>query len=286
MTVVGAPGHIAEPASLARRTLANLAAWCTALVQPPRLPLGGAPPSVWPPLSRLAIGTGATIAVVAAAMLRLDWWALGHYLGVPVWLGRLFGAITEFGKSEWFLVPSAVLLIALAAASSPALGRVTCLVLASLAARTGFVFVAVAAPSLTVTVLKRLIGRARPLRIEGHDVYFSPLAWRVDFASFPSGHSTTAFAAAVALGALFPRARTALWVYAGLIALSRVILSAHYPSDVIAGAVAGGCGALLVRRWFAARRLAFTLRPDGSVHALPGPSLQRIKKVAGRIAGQ
>ena len=286
MTVIGTPGRIAQPATLARRTLANLAAWCAAVVRPPRLPPGGAAPCIWPPLSRLAIGTGAAIVAVAAAMLLLDWWALGHYLGVTVRLGRPFGVITEFGKSEWFLVPSAVLLIALAAASSPVLGRMSCLVLASLAARTGFVFVAVAAPSLTVTVLKRLIGRARPLRIEGHDIYFSTLAWRVDFASFPSGHSTTAFAAAVALGALFPRARVALWIYAGLIALSRVMLSAHYPSDVIAGAIVGACGALLVRRWFAARRLAFTLRPDGSVHPLPGPSLQRIKKVAGRIVGQ
>jgi len=282
MTVIGAPEHIAPPASILRRTFANLAAWSAALVRPPRA--GGAP-VMWPP-SRLAIGTAATIVAVAAAMLLLDSWALGHYLGVPLWMGRLFGAITDFGKSEWFLVPAGVLLIVVAAAASPALDRVSFLLLASLAARIGFVFVAVAVPSLAVTVLKRLIGRARPLRVEGHDVYFSPLAWRVEFASLPSGHSTTAFAAAVALGALFPRARLALWIYAGVIALSRVMLSTHYPSDVIAGAIAGACGALLVRRWFAARRLAFALRPDGTVYRLPGPSLQRIKKVARRIVGQ
>ena len=71
-----------------------------------------------------------------------------------------------------------------------------------------------------------------------------------------------------------------------LIALSRVVLTAHYPSDVIAGAVVGTCGALLVRRWFAARRLAFAAGPDGRIRALPGPSLQRIKRVAGRLVGQ
>ena len=240
---------------------------------------------MWPPLSRLAIGTAVTIVAVAAAMLLLDWWALGHYLGVPVWLGRIAGAITDFGKPEWFLVPSGLVLIAAAAASAPARGRLSCLVLAHVAARAGFGFVSVATPSLAVTIDNRRLRRTRPLRMEGHDIYFAPLSWRVEFASLPSGHSTTAFAAAVALGALF-RARTALWIYAGVIALTRVTISTHYPSDVIAGAIVGGCGALLVRRWFAARRLAFTLRADGSVYRMPGPSLQRIKKVAGRVAGQ
>src|SRR5262249_36900142 len=140
--------------------------------------------------------------------------------------------------------------------------------------------------SLFATIVKRLIGRARPLRVENTDIYFAPFSWRGDFASLPSGHSTTPVARAVALGALFSPARAALWAHAGGMAVSRRVLAAHYPSDVIAGAVVGGCGALLVRRWFAARRLAFTMRPDGSIRAMPGPSLQRIKKVARRLAGQ
>ena len=137
-----------------------------------------------------------------------------------------------------------------------------------------------------MTVVKRLIGRARPLRIEGSDIYFAPFGWRNDYASLPSGHSTTAFAVAVALGALFPRLRVALWIYAGIIAVSRVILTAHYPSDVIAGGGGGrlrrDAGTRLVR----SRRLGFVLAPDGGVRPLPGPSLQRIKKVAGRLASQ
>jgi membrane-associated phospholipid phosphatase len=262
--------------------IANAAVWSAALVRPPRV---GAPIRAWPPLSRLAIGTAITIAAVAAAMLILDSWAIRHHQNLPSWLVIAFGELTDFGKSGWFLLPAGILFMAAAAAASPALGRTACLVLMSLAVRAGFVFVAVALPSLLVTIVKRLIGRARPLRIEDSDIYFSPFAWRVDFASLPSGHSTTAFAGAVALGALFPGARAALWIYAGIIALSRVVLTVHYPSDVIAGAVIGGCGALLVRRWFAARRLGFAIRRDGSVRVLPGPSLQRVKKVARRVIG-
>ena len=100
-----------------------------------------------------------------------------------------------------------------------------------------------------------------------------PFGWQVDYASFPSGHATTAFAALVAIGAIFPQARALLWIYAVLIALSRVVVTAHHPSDVIAGAVVGAVGACLVRNWFAARRLGFTVGRDGSVRAMPGPSL-------------
>jgi membrane-associated phospholipid phosphatase len=69
-------------------------------------------------------------------------------------------------------------------------------------------------------------------------------------------------------------------LYALIIAASRVIVLAHHPSDVIAGAVVGTLGALMVRDWFAARRLGLVLDPHGRVRALPGPSLGRLKRVA------
>jgi membrane-associated phospholipid phosphatase len=279
MTVAGPLEQAAAPAAVIRRTVTHLLAWLAALIAPPRV--GTAGRRLRPPISRLAVGTLIAIGAVAAVMLLLDSWAIAQHRGIPSWLVDVFNELTDFGKAEWFLVPTGILLVAIAAMGSPALGRTAYLVLISLAARIGFVFMAVALPSLFATIVKRLIGRARPLRIENADIHFAPF-----FASLPSGHSTTAFAGAVALGALFPRARVALWTYAVIIALSRVVLTAHFPSDVLAGAVVGGCGALLVRRWFATRRLAFSLRPDGSIRAMPGPSLQRIKKVARRLAGQ
>lgn len=268
--------------SIPRRIIINSAASIDALLFRRR-----ASPSVsWWPTSGLGFGALATIAAASLSMLLLDSWVMRHHGSLPRWLVIAAGEVTDFGKSGWFLIPTSILLVAIAAVASPALGRTTYLVLASLAARLGFIFVAVGLPSLFTTIAKRLIGRARPLRMDGTDIYFAPFAWRVDFASLPSGHATTAFAGAVALGALFPRARLVLWIYAVTIALSRVILRTHYPSDVIAGALVGAVGALLVRQWFATRRLAFAPRADGTVKRLPGPSWQRIKKVARTLSGQ
>jgi undecaprenyl-diphosphatase len=88
----------------------------------------------------------------------------------------------------------------------------------------------------------------------------------------------------MAVGVLWPRARPVLWLYAVLIAASRVVLTAHFPSDVIVGAVVGVVGVLLVRDWLAARGLAFRIGADGIVRPLPGPSLARIKRVARQVA--
>lgn len=59
------------------------------------------------------------------------------------------------------------------------------------------------------------------------------------FNSFPSGHTAASFAFAYALGARYPRLKAPLYAVASLIALSRVYLGSHYPTDVVAGAILG-----------------------------------------------
>jgi membrane-associated phospholipid phosphatase len=54
-------------------------------------------------------------------------------------------------------------------------------------------------------------------------------------------------------------------LYALLIVASRLVLLAHHPSDVVAGAAIGLVGAMLVRYWFAARHLGFVIGERGTI---------------------
>jgi len=57
--------------------------------------------------------------------------------------------------------------------------------------------------------------------------------------SFPSGHTTTAFAAAIVWAAFFPRWRWVFFAIAALVGLSRVYVGVHFPFDVVGGALLG-----------------------------------------------
>jgi membrane-associated phospholipid phosphatase len=272
--------------SVVRRTIVNLGRWLWSIVSGERV-RPGLPRPAWARPGRLLLGASAAFAAILATMIWVDnlGIALQRRLSQPQI--DLFDAVTDLGRSGWILVPLGVGIVLLAALSSPALGRITQLVLASVVARLGFVFMAVAVPGVLVTVVKRVVGRARPYTWESVGPFdFAPFRWHVDFASLPSGHGTTAFAAAFAIGALFPRLRAPLWLLAIMVAVSRVAVSAHYPSDVLAGALIGVFGALVVRNWFAARRLGFLVAPDRSVRALPGPSWRRIKALMLRISAR
>ena len=95
---------------------------------------------------------------------------------------------------------------------------------------------AVGLAALAVTVLKEAFDRARPPLADPSLSAVGPVPAS---ASFPSGHSATAFAAAVAVGLLYPRLRWPLLALAALVAVSRVYLGVHYVTDVAVGTVLG-----------------------------------------------
>jgi membrane-associated phospholipid phosphatase len=263
--------------SALRRGVANVATAVTVLLRPakanvPRLSLLELRP--------LAVAAAIAVVVIIVSMLTLDAAVIRDVGQLPRWVISVFHEITDFGKSGWFLWPLGILFVVLAALPG-ILTPFSQQVLAAIMVRIGFLFTAIALPSLFVTIVKRMIGRARPFVGGSLDpLLFSPFAWVPAYAGMPSGHATTAFAALVAFGTLWPRARTALVIYALLIAISRPTVIAHYPSDVFAGALVGMVGAMMVRRYFAERRLGFAIGPDGIIHQYPGPSLRRIKAVA------
>jgi undecaprenyl-diphosphatase len=85
------------------------------------------------------------------------------------------------------------------------------------------------------SLLKEVFDRARPAAAGD----WTALIATPSSASFPSGHATTAFAAAAAIAWLRPELRVPAFALAALVAASRVVLGVHYPFDVIAGAIVG-----------------------------------------------
>jgi undecaprenyl-diphosphatase len=97
---------------------------------------------------------------------------------------------------------------------------------------------------ITTKSLKILIGRGRPEDVQNLMMYGA------DSYAFPSGHTTLAFAMAIALAHTRDRAveRYYLYTLAVLVGISRIYLGAHYVSDVIAGAAIGIVASLVVVR--------------------------------------
>lgn len=88
----------------------------------------------------------------------------------------------------------------------------------------------------TYVILKRWVARPRPYAACS-DIRACTKA--LDQYSFPSGHTLHAVACSVVLTAYYPHLAWVVWPFAGLVALSRLVLGLHYLSDVIAGAALG-----------------------------------------------
>lgn len=85
-------------------------------------------------------------------------------------------------------------------------------------------------------IIKNVVARTRPI---GAEFNFNFIISLPKSYSFPSGHTTSSFAAFGAF--LFSKAKRKYWVLllAALISFSRMYLHVHYPSDVLGGIVLG-----------------------------------------------
>lgn len=96
-----------------------------------------------------------------------------------------------------------------------------------------FLWFCVLVPSIVCIGLKIVLGRARPILLFNHEIYgFHGLETSSAYWSFPSGHTTTIMGFVFGLSIVFPRG-TIAFILAGLIiAVSRILLTNHYLSDV------------------------------------------------------
>lgn len=146
-------------------------------------------------------------------------------MSTPV-LDRPLRRVSDFASfsKPWFLVAAALALF------GGSRGR--------LAAVTGVA--AIALTSFVVNQPMKLAGeRRRPDRIQ-LGVPESRWVSMPSSASFPSGHSGSAAAFAIAVGDVLPRLRRPLRAAAAVVAFSRLYTGVHYPVDIVIGAVIGG----------------------------------------------
>jgi membrane-associated phospholipid phosphatase len=104
--------------------------------------------------------------------------------------------------------------------------------------------------------LKKTFNRPRPAESDPSFTVLTPASSR----SFPSGHTSEAFSLATTLSILHPKWYIIIpsYTFASLVGYSRIYLGAHYPSDVIAGALVGMGAAWLnhqvIKQWHLHKR--------------------------------
>lgn len=101
------------------------------------------------------------------------------------------------------------------------------------------------------SAIKYSIHRERPAVVAGRETVVSDSTLsRSPFQSFPSGHTTSAFALATSLACIYPHGKIFFFSLAILVGMQRVLIQAHYPSDVFAGALIGFLAAIVIRALF------------------------------------
>jgi membrane-associated phospholipid phosphatase len=187
-----------------------------------------------------------------------------------------FRILTDFGKDVYVLSLIGAMLVVVGLVAAALKGSAQARFLA-FGLRLQFIFFAVAVPLVPGEAIKWIVGRARPfVGGEANPFNFAPFAGTEAYASLPSAHAVTAFALAFAVSAVWPRARGLMIAYALMIAFTRLVLLAHHPSDVLAGALIGVLGAMAVRYWFAARHLGFAIGRNGTISPLAQGRFKRV----------
>lgn len=206
-----------------------------------------------PPLDRTLAWWGVvTAAVVTVSVAWLDvplaFFFNGHR--ETAWVG-FFAAITDLANGLiWY--PLALIGIAAAylrhgaraAASNP--GRKRQETRAWL-----FMIASMASSGILINVMKFAIGRERPrFLIADGLAEFHPFGLRIADSSFPSGHTQSIWTAMLSLSFIFPALRPLFLLVAATIALSRIVVGAHYLGDVLASVFIAFATVLLWRQWF------------------------------------
>lgn len=186
-------------------------------------------------------------------------------------------SVSWLGNSKWsgwaLLMFSFVMALIAQNASDPMMRSHAKLLLTAAV----MVFIAGLLSGIAVQLLKHGFGRARPGLFDELGAYsFQPFAFSTRLNSFPSGHSSTIGALAMAGALLIPKYRLAFAALALIVGFGRILDGAHYVSDVWSGLVIGAGTTFLLLHCLVEKRV---LPPPNSLRwAVAGRSVLQLSK--------
>ena len=156
-----------------------------------------------------------------------------------LYLKDFFVKITEIGNSLWFFLISIIFFIIFYFLKN----KFKLLSFKKTYLNFLFLFLSILITGLITQILKHLIGRPRP------NYFFEKISSETNFFnfdsayhSFPSGHTSTIFVVALFCTLLTPRIKYIYFIFASLVSVSRIVVGAHYITDVLAGIVVAFIG--------------------------------------------
>ncbi len=101
-----------------------------------------------------------------------------------------------------------------------------------------FCFLHLLSTGLVTQIIKHIVGRPRPNHTNlEEDISFNYFSSESIFHSFPSGHSSTIICVCLIACSIIPSLKYFFYFFAAIISLSRVIVGAHFFTDIVAGAL-------------------------------------------------
>ncbi len=205
-----------------------------------------------PEMKSAALLTFAAITVCIVSYEFFDLPAARYCATIGPGIKEIFELITRLGLSVPYLVIAFAAFIYFKFIKKNNIG----------ANAAAFLLIAIALAGIANDLIKVMVGRSRPLLLLTQNIYgFKHFTFEYLYASFPSGHSNTIAALCYGLYFFAGRFRYVLPPLTLAVMASRVIVGAHFPSDVIFGAYLGVMVTELVRISFKIKGLQLTPKP-------------------------